>query len=97
MATEIPHITTKLDNTTPGNPGWGTVTDKDGNVLKPIIRCNCGVWTGIASHHVHPDGTVTASFYHKRGDVYPSDPNGCEWHVFLKLLDYNLGEFPPEK
>lgn len=99
MATEIPHITTRLDDTTPGNPGWGTVTDTQGRVQKPLIRCNCGRWSGIALHHIHADGTVTASFYHKRGtnQIVGEDPDGCEWHVWLKLLDYNLGEFPPEK
>lgn len=65
--------------------------------VKPSIVCKCGKITGIGLHHVHADGVVTASYYHKRGDVYPEDPNGCEWHVFLKLIDYNLGEFPPNK
>ena len=94
---EIPHITTRIDDTTPGNPGWGSVTDTRGNKLKPIIRCNCGRWCGIGLHHVHADGTVTASFYHKRGTNYAigEDPDGCEWHVFLKLKDYDQGEFPP--
>lgn len=84
MTIEIPHITTKLDDSTPGNPGWGKVTDIEGNIKKPIIRCNCGRWCGIGLHHVHADGTVTASFYHKRGNNFSigEDLEGCEWHVF---------------
>jgi hypothetical protein len=78
------------------SPGWSPVTQA-GHYLKPLIRCNCGRWSGIGLHHVHADGTVTASFYHKRGNIYPEDPNGCEWHVFIKLKDYDLGDFPPEK
>lgn len=80
-----------------GKPGWFHVEYSDGRRHKPHIRCNCGVVTGIGLHHVHSDGTVTASFYHKKGTVYPEDPDGCEWHVFLKLLDYNEGDYPPEK
>lgn len=78
-------------------PCWIPVTDQAGNQLKPVIKCNCGLITGIGLHHVHADGTVTASFYHKRGNVPPEDPEGCEWHVHLKLLDYDLGDFAPEK
>ena len=75
-------------------PCWVPTVDRDGNKLKPIIVCNCGKITGIGLHHVHTDGTVTASYYHKKGNEYPEDPNGCEWHVWLKLLDYNEGDFP---
>lgn len=80
-------------------PCWIPVATLEGKPFKPIIRCNCGYYVGIALHHVHADGTVTASFYHKRGTNYATgeDPNGCEWHVWLKLLDYNLGDFPAEK
>ena len=42
------------------------------------------------------DGTVTASFYHKRGTVYPEDPNGCEWHVWIKLADWTGEDIPPD-
>lgn len=97
MSVDIPHITTRLDDNTPGQPGWGTVRTADGKLCKPIIRCNCGRWVGIGLHHVHSDGTVTASFYHQRGNIPPADTEGCEWHVHIKLLDYDLGDFPPEK
>lgn len=36
------------------------------------------------------------SFYHKKGNVYPEDPNGCEWHVWLRLLDWDGGDIPPD-
>lgn len=91
---EIPKIK-EGDDWYAKSPGWSPV-QQDGKQLKPLIRCNCGSWSGIGLHHVHPDGTVTASFYHKRGTVYPEDPNGCEWHVMIKLMDYDLGDFPPE-
>jgi hypothetical protein len=79
-----------------GRPGWFEVRDTNGHQLKPLIRCNCGSVSGIGLHHVHPDGAVTASFYHKRGNVYPEDPKGCEWHVFLKLADWDGGDIPPD-
>lgn len=78
-------------------PCWIPVTDSEGNRIKPLIKCNCGKVTGIGLHHVHADGTVTASFYHKRGNVSPEDPQGCEWHVHLKLLEYDQGDFAPAK
>ena len=65
--------------------------------VKPHLRCNCGKYIGIGLHHVHADGRVTASVYHKRGNGKHEDPKGCEWHVHIKLKDYNLGEFLPEK
>jgi hypothetical protein len=79
-----------------GKPGWWRVTDTDGNTLKPLIRCNCGHVSGIGLHHVHVDGSVTASFYHKKGNVYPEDPEGCEWHVYLKLIDWTGEDIPPD-
>jgi hypothetical protein len=79
-----------------GKPGWRKVTGSDGKPRKPIIRCNCGHVSGIGLHHVHADGTVTASYYHKRGNVYPEDPEGCEWHVWLKLADWDGGDIPPD-
>ncbi len=67
---------------------------------KPLIKCNCGKVCGIGLHHVHADGTVTDSFFHANvsefmhnGKKYFTDP-GCDWHVWLKLLDYDCGEFP---
>jgi hypothetical protein len=79
-----------------GKPGWWKVIGSDGKSRKPIIRCNCGHVSGIGLHHVHADGSVTASFYHKRGSVYPEDPEGCEWHVWLKLADWDGGDIPPD-
>jgi hypothetical protein len=80
-----------------GKPGWWKVTGSSGQPRKPLIRCNCGHVTGIGLHHVHADGRVTASFYHKRGNVFPEDPIGCEWHEFLKLADWDMGDIPPYK
>lgn len=79
-----------------GKPGWWKVTNTDGVPLKPVIRCNCGHVSGIGLHHVHADGAVTASFYHKRGSVYPEDPNGCEWHEWIKLAGWDMGDIPPD-
>jgi hypothetical protein len=79
-----------------GKPGWFRSTDINGNTLKPLIRCNCGSVSGIGLHHVHPDGTVTASFYHKKGTTYPEDPNGCEWHVWLQLADWSGEDIGPD-
>jgi hypothetical protein len=92
---EIPKII-EGDDWCAKSPGWAPSRSTDGKMLKPIIRCNCGQWSGIGLHHVHADGTVTNSFYHKRGTVFPEDPNGCDWHVWLKLKDYDCGDFPPE-
>lgn len=89
---EIPKGTCDSDG-----PCWIPVVDTSDQRLKPLIKCKCGAITGIGLHYVHADGRVTASYYHKRGDKYPEDPNGCEWHVHLKLLDYDWGEYPPEK
>jgi len=68
---------------------------------KPLIKCKCGKVTGIGLHHVHADGTVTASYYHSEassftegGKTYAHEP-GCGWHVWLKLDNYDVGEFPP--
>ena len=93
---EIPKIV-EGDDWCAESPGWAPSRSTDGTMLKPIIRCNCGQWSGIGLHHVHVDGTVTASFFH---DVNPQ-PNigypggGCGWHVWLKLKDYDCGDFPP--
>lgn len=97
MNIEIPKITDwSGDWMKPGAPGWFQPT-QDGEKLKPVILCNCGRMCGIALHHVHPDGSVTNSFYHKRGMNFAigEEPDGCEWHVFLKLKDYDGGEFLP--
>lgn len=77
---------------TEGHPGWHPAVSSEGKPIKPIIRCNCGWFCGIALHHVHPDGTVTASFFH----TPECDPGrGCGWHVHLKLKDWDGGEFLP--
>jgi hypothetical protein len=79
-------------------PCWIPVVSRDGQHLKPVIRCRCGIYCGIGLHHVHADGTVTASFYHKKGPAGSPDhssPDGCEWHVGLKLMGYDWGDFPP--
>ena len=101
--TEIPRISTEdadksiwADFPVVGKPCWSPVkeygTDKQ---LKPLIRCNCGVWSGIRSHHVHADGTVTASFFHATKAQHPQGTDdGCGWHVWLKLLNYDQGDFP---
>lgn len=79
-----------------GKPGWWKVVNFEGHPLKPLIRCNCGHVTGIGLHHVHPDGRVTNSFYHKRGNTYPEDPEGCGWHEWLKLDGWDMGDIPPD-
>lgn len=65
--------------------------------LKPVVRCKCGQFCVLGLYHVHVYEIVTASFYHKRGTNYSigESPEGCEWHVFLKLKDYTGGEFLP--
>lgn len=99
MWTEVPKV--NHDDTEKVKPGWLSISDTDGNPLRPIIRCNCGQYIGLANHHVHADGTITASFYDSnqpfqwKGQTV-HNPNGCGWHVHLKLLDYNGGEWPPE-
>ena len=79
-------------------PCWiATVRYDNKEPCKPVIKCKCGHITGIGLHHVHADGTVTASFFHDSAP-HPEigySGNGCGWHVFLKLLDYDLGDFPP--
>ena len=96
--TEIPELRDPHD---PG-PGWLRFQDSTGRVIKPRIKCKCGEFCNIGLHHVHADGLVTASFYHAEfaewqegGRTYRHTP-GCGWHVFLKLLGYDCGEFPPE-
>ena len=97
MLTEIP----KGDYDSPG-PCWIPRQTEDGKPYKPLIKCQCGKITGIALHHVHSDGRVTASYFHSQetqfvhnGKTYGHQP-GCGWHVFLTLKDYDCGDFPPE-
>jgi hypothetical protein len=106
MIIEIPHCTWDdpsvgfhaRDLSQPNMPAWEQPTTSEGVKCRPIIRCNCGRWCGIGAHHVHADGTVTASFFHAHSSTglkYSTD-DGCDWHVFLKLQDYSGGEFLPE-
>lgn len=94
MNTVIP----KGDYETGPSPCWLPRKDRDGKWCKPLIRCQCGHISGISLHHVHADGTVTASFFHDAAPHpeinYPG--GGCGWHVFLTLADYDCGDFPPE-
>lgn len=96
----IPKLANLWDELVPpplvvGSPGWVPLTTQDGRPARPLIRCNCGHLMGIGLHHVHVDGRVTASFYHK--DYGEGGPRGCEWHVFLELDGYDGPEFPPSE
>jgi hypothetical protein len=93
--TEIP----KGDYESPA-PCWIPVSYK-GKPCKPAIKCKCGKNCRIGLHHVHADGTVTRSFFDSTessfsegGKTYAHTP-GCGWHVWLKLKDYDCGDFPP--
>ena len=79
------------------SPAWEQPVTQDGLLCRPIIRCNCGRWCGIGGHHVHVDGTITASFFHAHSStgLKWSSEDGCGWHVFLKLKGYSGGEFTP--
>jgi hypothetical protein len=73
-------------------PCWiPIVTGEPPRPCKPVIKCRCGMLTGIGLHHVHPDGSVTASFVHDK----PA-PEACGWHVFLILDGWTGEEYPPE-
>jgi len=79
-------------------PCWLPIVDPDGKQMKPIIKCQCGELCGIGLHHVHADGTVTESFLHQGTHKFTDgreESFGCGWHVHLKLLDYDCGDFPP--
>jgi hypothetical protein len=96
MITEIP----KGDRNSPG-PCW-IPREWEGKICRPLIKCQCGRITFIDLHHVHADGIVTASYFDSKasefvnnGKTYAHTP-GCGWHVFLKLKDYDQGEFPPD-
>lgn len=101
MNIELPKITEDFGHGPEyaGRPGWMQTVEilpgGERRPLKPTIRCNCGWYCGIRLHHVHPDGTVTASFFHTKDGPYGDPERGCEWHVWLKLLDYDCGDFPP--
>ena len=83
-------------------PAWVYTVDSNDNVLRPHIICICGDVTNIGNHHIHEDGTITASYYHCIEDCYPIDEDGkiktmigCRWHVFLKMKDWIGLEFLP--
>jgi hypothetical protein len=89
--TEIPRADTEM----PG-PCWIPAVDLEGKPVKPQIVCRCNMHHSISLHHVHADGRVTRSFWHRTiPGLEPSECNGCGWHVWLKLKDYDRGEFPP--
>jgi len=99
---EIPRIATEEDlRSGKKEAGWWP-HNWGGKPARPIIRCICGKVCHITLHHVHVDGTVTASFFDSKdssfvenGRTYHHTP-GCGWHVWLKLKDYDQGEFLPE-
>lgn len=85
-----------------GKPAWSRIQNSNGKVLKPLIRCKCGQWSGIGLHHVHADGNVTASYFHATaeqlkgmGEAGKRFTPGCGWHVYIKLQGYDCGDFPP--
>lgn len=78
-------------------PCWIPVVNPEGERIRPAVRCKCGSYCSIQLHHIHEDGTVTASFYHQKADGQKEPHIGCEWHVYLKFEDYDWGEFKPEK
>jgi hypothetical protein len=86
MIIQIPKFDKEKGNFEDQAPCWVGVSDTSEKILKPLIVCNCGKPCDIGLHHVHADGLVTASFFHQPG---------CGWHVFIKLLDYDRGEFLP--
>jgi len=70
----------------------------EGRICRPIIVCACGQRNTAAAHHIHADGRVTASYYHAKEPI-PSQGwagGGCGFHEFIRLMDYDQGEFPPE-
>lgn len=80
-------------------PAWLPIARQDGTPLKPIIRCACAKLIGLGLHHVHPDGRVTASFYH----WWPPEElarlgyeQGCGFHEHIELDGWDGGEFLPE-
>lgn len=93
---EIPRMNLDDQHHDPKHPAWICPVDGEGKNLKPLIRCNCGQWCGLGLHHVHADGTVTASFWHSKGEnaAVGQSPDGCGWHVWLKLKNYDAGDFP---
>ena len=51
------------------------------------FRCGgCNELASLEDHTIHADGLVFPSV------VCPYGDEGCGWHVYLKLLNYNNGE-----
>jgi hypothetical protein len=82
-------------------PAWLPISNREGQPLKPIIRCACGQLIGMGLHHVHADGRVTASFYHwwppESEYMKAGHPQGCGSHEHLELEGWDGGDFPPER
>jgi hypothetical protein len=87
---EIP----KWDGSEEMQPAWADTFDAAHNRVRPHIRCNCGKVTNIGNHHIHADGTITASYYHYYQDR-PPKMQGCGWHVFLRMVGWTGGELLP--
>ncbi len=83
----------------PDRPCWIPMVDTQGDVNKPIIRCNCGAWLALPKHHIHPDGAVTASVLDDdlKNDKGELIHKGCGWHVYIELEDWTGHDFPPDK
>lgn len=79
----------KTNNDHTNFPCWIPVTNTKGEERRPHVRCNCGQVTSIGNHHVHADGTVTASYFHSK-----EMPGGCGWHEHIKFEGYNGSEWP---
>jgi hypothetical protein len=67
-------------------PCWIQLTTRDGKPFPPLIKCVCGTLYGTTGQHIQKDGTVTASWLSKEC---------CQYHVYLKLLDWPGEDFPP--
>lgn len=79
----VPRALTVDDHTA---PSWIERKSQAGEVVKPLLRCNCGTLMGMALHHIHADGSVTASWLHPE----------CGWHEYLVLDGWTGQDFPPE-
>lgn len=90
-AIEIPRANAAWDN----YPCWIPVVDNKDVKQKPCVICKCGEITSIGNHHVHADGRVTNSYFHQNSNK-DGDGKGCQWHVYIKLKDYDQGEFLPK-
>lgn len=77
-------------------PAWVLTTDPNGYIVRPHIICQCGRNTNIGNHHIHPDGTITASYHHHQIAGDGETVIGCGWHVFLKMKDWIGKEFLPK-